>query len=286
VIDLKIEKGLVTALVQGSSLYKIKVPIKPLPDDKWENIKSTCAGKIGSLIELLQGKLSARVMEVVTDRRNGLFPAPAEINLDCSCPDYADLCKHVAASLYGVGARLDQQPELLFLLRGVDHMDLISHAGSVDPVTAGGGGSGRTLDEVSVADVFGIEMAAEAPPVPVAAPAQSSAAANVRGIRKPRAAKAHGPKTDASKAAMQKDSAAQSSAAKLGKSSPASRRAAKCDEPDAPTIEVVKVDAAKVDAAKSARARTSVSNPSVPLAPRIAPAARQIRAVKRAATPK
>src|SRR6202034_2630588 len=85
-----------------------------------------CSGKIGSLLELLQGRLSTNVMTVVTDRHEGLFPQPSEIKLDCSCPDWAVMCKHVAAVLYGVGARLDTKPELLFILRGVDHEELIA----------------------------------------------------------------------------------------------------------------------------------------------------------------
>ena len=59
-------------------------------------------------------------MERVCLRDKGLFPSPKDIKLSCSCPDWADMCKHVAAVLYGVGARLDASPELLFTLRGLD----------------------------------------------------------------------------------------------------------------------------------------------------------------------
>src|SRR5207245_7766421 len=124
VVDLQIAQGKVMARVAGSELYKIEIKIKPLAPKLWKSIQTECAGKIDSLMELLQGRLSAGVMEIVTRPERGLFPTPREIDLDCSCPDWADLCKHVAASLYGVGARLDQKPELLFLLRGVDAADL------------------------------------------------------------------------------------------------------------------------------------------------------------------
>ena len=94
-----------------------------------------CAGKIDSLIELLQGKFSKGVMEIITHKKNGLFPNPEEIKFVCSCPDYADMCKHIAAALYGIGARLDDKPEQLFVLRHVNHGDLISVAETVDKFT-------------------------------------------------------------------------------------------------------------------------------------------------------
>ena len=159
VVDLQISEGKITARVSGSELYKIDINIKPLPARLWKTIQSECAGKIDSLIELLQGKLSAAVMQVVTRQQTGLFPSPKEIELDCSCPDWADLCKHVAATLYGVGARLDEKPELLFLLRGVDPADLISRASAanlVRPTTAGKPASAIADNEL--ANVFGIEL--------------------------------------------------------------------------------------------------------------------------------
>ncbi len=123
VVDLQISEGKIASYVSGSELYEIEIKIKPLPHRLWKTIQTECAGKIDSLIELLQGKLSSAVMQVVTRQQTGLFPSPKEIDLDCSCPDWAGLCKHVAATLYGVGARLDEKPELLFLLRGVDPSD-------------------------------------------------------------------------------------------------------------------------------------------------------------------
>src|SRR4051794_27062707 len=128
VVDLKIEKGQIKALVSGSELYEVRIDIAALPKPLWAKLKEQCAGKVGTLVELLQGKLSKAVMERVTDRAEGLFPKPKEIEMRCSCPDYAGMCKHVAAAMYGVGNRLDSSPELLFLLRGVDHLELIEQA--------------------------------------------------------------------------------------------------------------------------------------------------------------
>jgi uncharacterized Zn finger protein len=170
VVDLQISKGIVTAMVAGSELYQIKIKIKPLAPALWKAIQDECAGKIDSLIELLQGKLSAAVMQIVTRQERGLFPTPKEIDLDCSCPDWADLCKHVAASLYGVGTRLDQNPALLFLLRGVDPADLVGKASAADAVRQATGKAGATpaLSDSEMADVFGIELAPQsAAPGPV-----------------------------------------------------------------------------------------------------------------------
>lgn len=185
VVDLQIAAGKVTARVAGSSLYKIEVKIKPLTPRAWQAIQAECAGKIDSLIELLQGKLSAGVMQVVTRQEQGLFPTPKDIDLDCSCPDWADLCKHVAAALYGVGARLDTQPELLFQLRGVDASDLISRASASEAVRQTGDAE-PAMSEAEMADVFGIEMAA-----PVAAPVSAAAAAppEVATAAKPKVAR-------------------------------------------------------------------------------------------------
>ncbi|HTW95906.1 MAG TPA: hypothetical protein VMD30_13980 [Tepidisphaeraceae bacterium] len=156
VVDLQIESGTVTSIVSGSDLYRIRIKIKPLASGSWKNVKSQCGGQIGSLVELLQGRLSKSVMEIVTRRDGGLFPKPAEIEMSCSCPDWAGMCKHVAATLYGVGNRLDHQPELLFKLRQVDHLELIAQAGS--PVAKPNAAKKKTIAADQLADVFGIEL--------------------------------------------------------------------------------------------------------------------------------
>lgn len=162
VLHLSIENGRITALVQGSELYEQTILIEPLAAAKWERIKRRSQGGIGSLIELLEGKVSGEIMGVVTDPTDGLFPKPKEIKLDCSCPDWASLCKHLAAILYGVGAKLDRQPELLFKLRGVDHRELIDE-GAVATAIEGKSHSSRrrTLDPSALGDVFGIDLEAE-----------------------------------------------------------------------------------------------------------------------------
>ena len=145
VIDLQIERGKVEALVSGSEIYKVEIDIAVAAPARWTAICRDCAGSVGSLIELLQGKLSKNVMERVCREADGLFPAPGEIEMSCSCPDWADMCKHVAATLYGVGARLDSDPDLLFTLRGVDRAELVS-VGADLPLTRGAAASERVLE--------------------------------------------------------------------------------------------------------------------------------------------
>lgn len=156
VVDLQIEPGKVTSLVSGSSLYRITVKIKPLASPCWKKIKSKCGDQIGSLVELLQGKLSKGVMEIVTQRGGGMFPEPKEIEMSCSCPDWAGMCKHVAATLYGIGNRLDHQPELLFKLRQVDHLELIAEAASSNAKPKAS--RKKTIAADQLADIFGIEL--------------------------------------------------------------------------------------------------------------------------------
>ena len=159
VIDLQIGTGgTVEAKVMGSSLYNVSVKVAGVAPARWKTIGSDCAGSIDSMVELLQGKLSQPVMERICKPQTGLFPAPADIKFSCSCPDWAGMCKHVAAVLYGVGARLDQQPELLFQLRGVDARDLIAQAGAGLPGPARRPTKARVLDDAALADVFGLEI--------------------------------------------------------------------------------------------------------------------------------
>jgi uncharacterized Zn finger protein len=157
ILDLRIEAGEVKALVQGTRLYKTRVAIRALAGPRWAGVVRGCAGQVGSLVELLRGRISDEVMRLVTEPAKGLFPEPREIELTCSCPDWATMCKHVAAVLYGVGARLDTRPELLFLLRGVDAADLVAEA-----AVGGGVGKGASARRATLGgdlgDIFGVEI--------------------------------------------------------------------------------------------------------------------------------
>jgi len=180
VIDLEITSGEVRAKVMGSRLYSVNVTVVAVPGKQWRSISADCAGSIDSLVELLQGRLSNAVMERICRPNNGLFPAPKEIQFSCSCPDWASMCKHVAAALYAVGARLDSQPELIFALRGVDAKDLVTQAGAGLRRSGPSPTTGKVLDEAHLADVFGIEMADVAPAKKPAAARHGSTATGMK----------------------------------------------------------------------------------------------------------
>jgi uncharacterized Zn finger protein len=166
IIDLVIGPGKVSAQVMGSSLYTIKIVIAPVSELHWKALVKECTGSISSLVELLQGKFSKSVMEHICQPKTGLFPAPKNITLDCSCPDWAVMCKHVAAVLYGIGARLDDMPELLFTLRQVDAGDLVTQAAELPDKATKAPARGKVLEDDLLADVFGIEMDEVAHPAP------------------------------------------------------------------------------------------------------------------------
>jgi len=162
VIDLQIVAGQVTALVSGTDIYEIAVTITPIPRQRWKAVVKACAGKIDSVVELLAGRFDESVMREVCRQGTGLFPSPAEIAYRCTCPDGSRggwLCKHVAATLYGVGVRLDEDPEMLFRLRKVAHEELLARATArlADHVTPRRSVRRAIADE-RLSAVFGIDL--------------------------------------------------------------------------------------------------------------------------------
>ncbi len=159
VVDLQVAPGSVTALVSGSTMYDVQITVGPVAPARWSAICKDCSGAIDSLVELLQGRFSKGVMTRLCAEKTGLFPSPRDILFTCSCPDWASMCKHVAAVLYGIGARLDQQPELLFALRKVDQQELIAKAGSDLSKARKGPAGAKVLASDDLSEMFGIEMA-------------------------------------------------------------------------------------------------------------------------------
>ena len=247
VVHLTIDKGRIEALVSGSELYKIQIDITSLPQPNWLALKRASAGKMGTLVELLQGKLSKAMMELVTGREHGLFPKPNEIKMRCSCPDGAYMCKHLAAVLYGVGNRLDSKPELLFVLRGVDHLELIEQAIPTAPI--GTKSNAPTLATDDLGAIFDIEIGD--------APAPKAAASS---LEKP-AAKPTGKKASA------------------GRKAAATKAAASIPEKPA-----AKPTAPKARAGKKAVATQAAA--SIPEKPAAKQAAPKTRAGKKASAPK
>ena len=200
VIDLQIEAGRVLARVSGSDVYRIEIGVQPLAAAKWAAIVKECSGQVASVIELLQGRLSKAVMETVTRRGEGLFPLPRQISLHCSCPDAASMCKHVAATLYGVGARLDNEPELLFRLRHADPQELIRQAGNVPAMAPSD--TQDAFDGADLSALFGIELddapaGPAAPPPAAGAPSRKSARQPKPVVPLPSAVPAKGTRTAA-----------------------------------------------------------------------------------------
>lgn len=189
VIDLQITPGKINALVSGSEVYRITIKINKLRPQRWKAVRSRCAGQVGSLLELLQGRFDKSVMTVLTDRDQGLFPAPVEIEMKCSCPDWAGLCKHLAAVLYGIGSRLDHQPELLFVLRQVDPLELLEQIAAAGSLGTAGTKGQQTLKDSELADVFGIDLE-PAPAATSAVPATEDGKRAPRSVRPSRSARA------------------------------------------------------------------------------------------------
>ncbi len=244
VVDLQISPLAVTAMVSGSSIYKVSITIAAVPKAQWQSICQDCSGGIDSLVELLQGRLSKAVMERLCRQDRGLFPKPAEIQFKCSCPDSASMCKHIAATLYGVGSRLDDQPELLFWLRSVNEKELVPALDRALPLSKSGPAAGKVLDTDDLSALFGLDlMEGDAVPEPVAP--------------KPVAGKALATKKPGTKAAA-KPTAALKMAKKVNAAKPVALVPA---YPDKPTTAVPILAASKASNHESSPAKLEATTP-------------------------
>lgn len=161
VVDLQIESGLVTALVMGSKKkpYKIKVTIDELSEKQLDTLISRCSSKIQTLEDLVNGKFPDELKSIFTEKDVGLFPSMAKIHFNCSCPDWADMCKHTAAVLYAIGARFDDDPLLFFTLRGIDTEKLVGNVvqNRIEQMLSNANAkSKRIMEDNEIAEVFGI----------------------------------------------------------------------------------------------------------------------------------
>ena len=161
VLDLSIAPGEVRALVQGSRAtpYDVTVTIDPLQKQRWNAITQSCSRKIANLEELASGQFPMELMELFTNKGDGLFPSPNEINFCCSCPDWASMCKHVAAVLYGIGARFDESPTLFFRLRDIEFTELLRKSVEekmTSMLKNAGKATARTLTDVDTFELFGV----------------------------------------------------------------------------------------------------------------------------------
>jgi len=161
VLDLRINKGKVMAKVQGSRAkpYYVEILIDALSDEKWEYVTSLCNHSIDSLEQLIEGKFPKELDVLFKEKKYGIFPSPKEIQFNCSCPDWASMCKHVAAVLYGIGSRLDSNPMLFFELRDIDSQELVKK--SVEQklesmLKNASKKSKREIAEKDISDIFGL----------------------------------------------------------------------------------------------------------------------------------
>jgi uncharacterized Zn finger protein len=205
VADLHVTEGRIDAVVAGSRVYDVVIEIEYLSPTTWRAIKRDCATSIGSLLDLLAGRLADDVMRRLTQPADGMFPTPRQIELSCSCPDGARLCKHLAAVLYGIGHRLDTQPELLFLLRGVNQQELVSVATKESVSQAVRGQAVSGLADADLGDIFGIELGTtEVQPVTAAKRRRTAVAG---AVKKKSAKKKNAKKTSARKKTVKKKAA-------------------------------------------------------------------------------
>ncbi|MEI6715668.1 MAG: SWIM zinc finger family protein [Verrucomicrobiota bacterium] len=157
VYNLNIEPEFITAQVAGAELYDVEIRIAPLEEELWHRFKETCAGQVDSVLDLLAGKVGDGLLKVIANPETGLFPAPKEIRFSCTCPDWANMCKHVAAVLYGVGVKFDVDPQLFFGLRNVNPAELLS-AGAKQALNLEST-EGAFFEDSELGSIFGIDLA-------------------------------------------------------------------------------------------------------------------------------
>jgi len=200
VVDLVIQPGKVDAVVAGSEPYEITISINKLKKKTWDNIKKDCSSTIDSLIDLLAGRLSDGVMQRLTEKKSGCFPSASQIEMECNCPDWSMCCKHIAAVMYAIGSRLDSEPELLFLLRGVNQEELINQAVSKENLDAElTDGSSSDLESEDLGSIFGIELDSSLTVDAATKPKSKSASGNAKLRQKPAAKRKPATKAAATK---------------------------------------------------------------------------------------
>ena len=161
VLDLQIDSQKVTAIVAGRNVkpYNIAVSIDALSTSKWKKITEICGHSIANIDQLVQGKFPKELDTLFTQKGEGLFPSPKEIKFSCDCPDWASMCKHIAAVLYGIGARFDEDPTLFFKLRNIEIEALIKKSieeKMENMLKNSGKKTKRVIKNANLGELFGI----------------------------------------------------------------------------------------------------------------------------------
>lgn len=121
VVSMEIQKGVVSARVQGTrpSPYKVEIKLNPLSDGDWDRVTDAMASQAIFAAKLLSGEMPQNIEDAFSKAKVPLFPiSEEELDTDCSCPDWANPCKHIAAVYYLLAERFDEDPFLIFKLRG------------------------------------------------------------------------------------------------------------------------------------------------------------------------
>lgn len=151
VLDIRVAPGLVSAKVSAEELYEIELRLAPPDEERVEALATLCAGKIDSLLSLLEGRVDEALLQQLCDPDNGLLPDARDWHISCSCPDWSDPCPHAAAAMYALGVLLDSQPELLFTLRSIDSASLLRKPEHTSDA----------FDAASLSATFGIDLELE-----------------------------------------------------------------------------------------------------------------------------
>lgn len=130
--SINIQKGLVTAVVYGSSKYKVRISIDMIPTQTWEIITKKIFSTPVIAAKLLAGEMHEDMEEIFTKSGVRLFPKLNNIETDCTCPDWANPCKHIAAVYLILGEEFDRDPFLLFKMRGMEREEMLKMAGLQD----------------------------------------------------------------------------------------------------------------------------------------------------------
>lgn len=135
VVSIAIAKGSVTAAVQGSRAkpYLVSIEVKPLSGPEWSKIIKALSAEVIFAAKLLSGEMPDNIEDVFKEQNLSLFPQKLkDLQTDCSCPDWSNPCKHIAAVYYLIGEEFDRDPFLIFKLRGMDRNELLKGLGQVN----------------------------------------------------------------------------------------------------------------------------------------------------------
>ena len=147
VLHVDIQPGSISALVSAEEVFEVELKLESLDEERLERLAATCSGHIDSLLSLMQGKVDEAVLLQLCHPENGLLPTPEDWRMHCTCPDWAEPCPHAAAAIYAAGCLIDEKPELLFTLRGIQPEALLSAPAPTNEIDA---------DKLSA--MFGIDL--------------------------------------------------------------------------------------------------------------------------------